>query len=65
MGNLYTHIVRKNDPKIGILYDLKLAWKSKPVDMRLIKRLQEKLKRIEQNTNKKEVKRKKYIGQYG
>lgn len=66
MGNLYTHIVRKNDPRVSVLWSLKLAWKHKPVDMNQIKELQRELREIEKREKKSVVKKKKmYIGQYG
>lgn len=38
-------VIRRNNPEIGILQQLKYAWRNRPVDMTLIKELQEKLKK--------------------
>lgn len=46
MGNLYTHIVRRQDARITILSKLKLAWRTKPVDKNLIKKLQQELNNL-------------------
>ena len=52
MGNLYTHITkRKSDPRIAILGQLKVAWRTTPRNMDKIKKLQIVLENIEKKAD--------------
>jgi len=58
-GNLYTHILRRENPEIKILSRLKLLWNSTPRDYKEIQQLQKELKHLR---SKKKPTRKKLIG---
>lgn len=60
MGNLYTHIVHLDNPRLGILQKLKFAWRSLPRDYKLIHFLQDQLKKVD--IKAKYPKYKKYVG---
>jgi hypothetical protein len=47
MGNLYTHIERKDDPRLKILSELKQYWRNHPRDYKIINRLRSELHRLE------------------
>lgn len=48
-GNLYTTIIRKNDPRIYILSELKSLWRNKPVDFKKVRKLQIELHNIDKD----------------
>jgi hypothetical protein len=66
MGNLYTHIVRRHDPRIEILSFLKQAYRTTPRDYEYIHKLKDQLKKID-SKNKRPLlnKRKQLQKKYG
>ena len=62
MGNLYTRVKRRHDPRINTLTKLKQAYRNTPRDYGVINNLKAQLHKIEKNWSKPKRQRIKELG---